>query len=187
MSDCCSVNHAKAKELLRHCRVCGSPGKKVERLTLEHLLQAEHAAEIADGPYHFCETPHCDVIYFNNEKHSYFRKAALKVRVGIKQTDDPIPLCYCFGHTEKTVRDEIKAKGFTTVIESIKAEIKAGHCACEIKNPAGHCCLGTVSRAVQRVLDSRASTAMTDRLKPAEALAPDGGALEPESYKPEKV
>jgi hypothetical protein len=35
------------------------------------------------------------------------------------------------------------------VAERIKAEVDAGHCACEVKNLSGKCCLGDVTRAAK--------------------------------------
>jgi len=34
----------------------------------------------------------------------------------------------------------------------ITQEVKAERCACEVKNPAGACCLGDITRAVQAVM-----------------------------------
>jgi len=71
----------------------------------------------------------------------------------IKQAqEDPIPICYCFGHTVASAREEIARTGHSTVVARITAEIPAGHCACEVKNPAGSCCLGDVSRVVKTLL-----------------------------------
>jgi hypothetical protein len=106
--------------------------------------------DIVDGQYHFCSTPTCDVVYFNNEHDSQFRKHDLLVRVGLKETDDPIPVCYCFGYTRKMILDEVEQRGHSTVTERIKAEVKAENCACEIKNPSGRCCLGDVAGIVRR-------------------------------------
>ena len=39
--------------------------------------------------------------------------------------------------------------GRSTIAERIAAEVKAGNCACEVKNPSGKCCLGDVTRTVQ--------------------------------------
>lgn len=57
------------------------------------------------------------------------------------------------------IRDELAATGKTTVIERIAAEMKAGFCACEIRNPQGSCCLGNVKAAVKVALAERASRA----------------------------
>ena len=39
-----------------------------------------------------------------------------------------------------------------TLAERIKAEVQAGNCACEVKNPSGKCCLGNVTRTAPDVL-----------------------------------
>ncbi len=39
--------------------------------------------------------------------------------------------------------------GQCTIPARIAAEIRAGRCACAIKNPSGACCLGEVNRAVE--------------------------------------
>src|SRR6266481_8503338 len=36
-----------------------------------------------------------------------------------------------------------------TVANRIAAEVKAGNCACEVKNPSGKCCLGDVTQAAK--------------------------------------
>jgi hypothetical protein len=39
-----------------------------------------------------------------------------------------------------------KRDGATAVRDMITREVKAGHCACEVRNPTGRCCLGDVAR-----------------------------------------
>jgi hypothetical protein len=148
MSDCCKVPEPTADD---RCRRCGEKGRRVLRETMASLLKPEALERLADVPYHFDRTPHCEVVYFSNETGSYFLKHDLTVRVGLKETEAPIPLCYCFGHTAESVRDEIVATGRSTVAERITTEVQAGNCACEVKNPSGRCCLGDVNRAVQRI------------------------------------
>jgi hypothetical protein len=100
--------------------------------------------------YYFCNSADCDVIYFpSNPSAPLFRRADLLVRVGSKETEDPIPVCYCFGFTRQDIWDEIRQEGKSTIAEQIKAEVKAGNCACEVKNPSGRCCLGDIARVVQ--------------------------------------
>ena len=50
-------------------------------------------------------------------------------------------------------QDEITATGRSTIAERISAEVKAGNCACEVKNPSGKCCLGSVTRVTQDACD----------------------------------
>jgi hypothetical protein len=115
---------------------------------MEHLLMEPALARLTNHSYHFCATPACSIVYFSNEADSYFHKHDVKVRVGLKETEDPVPICHCFGFTEKMALDEIREKGYSTIPDIIRAEIKAGNCACEIKNPSGKCCLGTVTQIV---------------------------------------
>jgi len=99
--------------------------------------------------YYFCEAQDCDVVYFGFESQApIFRRVDLLVRVGAKATADPIPICYCFGFTRKDIEDEIAETGGSTIADRISTEVRAGNCACEVKNPSGKCCLGSVSRLV---------------------------------------
>ena len=134
------------------CQRCGARGQAVTRETLEALLTRDALARLQGGPYLFDRSPDCDVVYFSNENDSYFAKRDLRVRVGIKESDPPIPICYCFGHTIESARSEIQATGRSTVAARITKEIQAGNCACEVKNPSGRCCLREVNKAVKELL-----------------------------------
>lgn len=150
MSDCCKV--AEPAEVADdRCQRCGEKGRRVLRETMESLLKPGSLERLADELYYFDRTPGCDVVYFSNEAGSYFEKDELKVRVGLKETGPPISLCYCFGHTAESVREEIVATGRSTVAERITAEVQAGNCSCEVKNPSGRCCLGDVNQAVHQI------------------------------------
>ena len=127
------------------CPQCGTKGQSVSTLTVKSLVK-DHT-RVAQGDYFFCRTPDCDAVYFSER--GLFRKADLKVRVGRKETEDPIPLCYCFDYSRADIRQDVEEKGSTDILERIKAEVEAGYCACEVKNPSGHCCLGDVTRVIQ--------------------------------------
>lgn len=94
---CCDVSESRGISI---CRECGNKGKSVKEITLKSLVRSQklEAIKNLDG-FFFCETPTCKVVYFNNEQQVYLRKEDVKVRVGIKETEDPIPVCYCFGWT----------------------------------------------------------------------------------------
>ena len=116
--------------------------------------------------YYFCDAAGCDVVYFPWDSNApSFRRDDLLVRVGAKEHDDTVPVCYCFGVNRKQIWEEIRRTGQSTASERIRAEVKSGHCACEVKNPSGNCCLGSVVRAEQegRQVDRR-----TDLLNPGE-------------------
>lgn len=97
----------------------------------------------------FCATPSCEVAYFSTTGEIVFEKQDVKVRIGVKEQEDPVPVCYCFGHTRALVWREIERTGESAVVASIKEAVQDGRCECEIRNPSGKCCLGEVTRAVQ--------------------------------------
>jgi CopZ-like zinc binding protein len=155
MSNCCCSSECEVEPGARenpHCPDCRRKGRSVGRQTIEHLLEEPLAAEIGEGDYRFCATRNCETVYYAASSHRAFRKPDLKVRVGIRETADPIPICYCFGHTRASAWDEIGRTGSSTVLDSIKQEVKADRCACETRNPSGKCCLGAVTRVVQERL-----------------------------------
>lgn len=143
----CSIPTAKPG----FCSVCGKKGKSVATLTVKNLVR-EHTLVDPVGSYSFCRTPDCDVVYFCGD--TTFRKPSLKVRVGIKEIEDPVPLCYCFDYSRADIRRDIAELGRTNIPDEIKAGIQGGLCACEVKNPSGSCCLSDITRAVQAAKSS---------------------------------
>ncbi len=151
MSDrCCSV--PPVEDQAKICPECETKGKKVQLITVQSLVRSERQPEIREMQYYYCPTRDCEVVYFSHSRRSPFYKRDLTVRVGTKETIDPIPVCYCFGHTKGSIRGEIEATGRTSVEKKIRAEIKAGNCLCEKTNPSGACCLGDVRAAIKRLI-----------------------------------
>jgi hypothetical protein len=129
------------------CPQCRKPGRPVADATIRAMLDPELAREMLVSERRFCKNPDCDVVYYA-ARGAAVRKQDVRVRVGLKETEDPIPLCYCFGFDRSDVEREIAQTGGCTIPERIAAEISAGRCACEIKNPSGACCLGEVRASV---------------------------------------
>lgn len=135
----------------KRCPVSGTIGTRVDLLTVKALLSMAALQRLEGKAYRFCPEPSCDLVYFDRAAASVFTKQDLSVRVGLKESEDPIPVCYCFGFTVADVRNDIAKWGETAIPASIAAEVRAGHCACEVKNPEGSCCLGNVSRAIEGI------------------------------------
>ena len=150
MSDCCSVNSkSHTAPVVMNCPANGARSKQVHMLTVKSLVR-QLPLGMPDTQYYFCEASDCEVVYFAVDAQApRFRREDLMVRVGAKETADPIPICYCFGFTRQDICDEIRSTGQSTVAERITAEVEAGHCACEVKNPSGKCCLGALARVVK--------------------------------------
>ncbi|MFQ5597995.1 MAG: hypothetical protein ACE5GK_08095 [Nitrospiria bacterium] len=71
----------------------------------------------------------------------------MNVRVGLKESKDPVWLCYCFDISRAMIRKALERRGQSVFGDRIRREVAAGNCACEIKNPSGRCCLGEVRAA----------------------------------------
>jgi len=152
MSDCCSVKGGSRAAVVAACPVNGARSKQVDLLTVKSLVR-QLPLGMPDTQYYFCETQDCDVVYFALDSQApIFRRSNLLVRVGVKETADPIPVCYCFGFARADIYDEIAETRRSTIVEQITREVKAGNCACEVKNPSGKCCLGEVTRLTQNYL-----------------------------------
>lgn len=147
MKGCCVIEHGGAPPA---CPMNGQVCKPVARITLESLLKPEAKASLTPQPYYFCDAPDCDTVYVSALGDHLIAKDQLSVRVGIKETEDPIPLCYCFDYDRKAVREDIRSKGATDIPKIITERVKAGECHCEVTNPSGTCCLGNVYRAVKQ-------------------------------------
>lgn len=147
MSDCCRTTVKPGGQApASSCPQCGREGRPVDRITVQALLKPEMRGAVNGSRYLFCETADCPVVYYAADG-VQFRKDQVRVRVGLKETEDPIPVCYCFGVTERMVHEEIRRTGRSTAAIRIRAEVKAGNCRCDVENPSGRCCLGEVIRA----------------------------------------
>jgi hypothetical protein len=161
MSDCCettkdgSCSPPTSKPGI--CPSCGKKGKPVAVLTVKSLVR-HHSRVPASASFSFCRTVGCEVVYFSDQV--TFTTPDMKVRVGIKETADPIPLCYCFDYSRDDIRRDIEDRGQTSIVQQIKAEVQGGFCACDVKNPSGACCLGDITRAVQ---ECRKDISVSDR------------------------
>lgn len=140
---CCATRTDQSKVCPRN----GRRGRAVRRSTVDSLLTDEARARLSNGPSLLCLDPDCPVVYFGPA--GLCEKDDLGSRVGFKERTSPRPICYCFGHTIESIEEEIHRTGRSTILESIKAGIKAGRCRCETKNPKGTCCLVDVAAVLK--------------------------------------
>ncbi len=165
MSNCCSLLEMRDKApAVMACPASGTGAKQVDSLTVESLVRHLPFA-LPHSQYYFCDAPACDVVYFSNDpKAPVFGRQNLLVPVGAKESDDSVPVCYCFGIARRQIREEIQSAGRSTVPQRIKAEVQAGRCACKVKNPSGKCCLGEIIRAVRDATMERESFAALQQI-----------------------
>lgn len=154
--DCCSENaKIETAPAVMACPVSGGRSKQVDMLTVKSLVR-KLPLEMPNTQYYFCDSSDCEVVYFPLDSEApSFRRGDLMVQVGAKEIEDPLPVCYCFGFTRQDIWDEISVTGKSTVADRITAEVEAGRCACEVKNPSGKCCLGDITRAAKDRLSQK--------------------------------
>lgn len=140
-----------------HCPVSGNRGRLVAEVTLRALLKPEQQERISAGPYRFCDAKGCDVVYFSEDGSQVFRIDDVTVRVGVKETAAPRPVCYCFGYSAEDILEEVRRIGRSTIPEVIKERLDIEGCNCEQTNPQGSCCLGVVSRFAREALELNGS------------------------------
>jgi len=147
MGECCNVS-APAVSSQTRCPCCGEVGRAVADETIRAILKRGAATPLLALERRFCKTRTCKVLYYGADGRFVDKDAAV-VRIGVKETEDPIPLCYCFNFSRADVQREVAETGSSSIPARITAELKAGRCVCEVKNPSGACCLGEVNKAVK--------------------------------------
>ena len=146
-SDCCSVAEAGERGI-DHCPRCGEKGDSVSLATVGAMARTDvEAVKLSAQDYRVCRNLICAAVYFS--RGITIEKTGLRVPVNFKEKNYEGAICYCFDHTVASIRTEIQSSGRSTATEMITKEVKAGRCACEVKNPAGICCLGDVIREVK--------------------------------------
>ena len=90
-------------------------------------------------------------MYFGHEE--VFDRGEIAVAVVQKEPTGTRTVCYCFAVTEEDIRHELIENGSSLVSRRITGLVRAGRCACEVKNPQGSCCLGNIA-AVTKTLSA---------------------------------
>lgn len=133
------------------CPSSGGPGLSVDAVAVKALLTVEALRRFEPGEYRFCPDAQCDTVYFDTASRT-FTCADLRVPVWQKEPPGARLYCYCFGENEAAIRAEIARAARSFAVERVTAHIRAGRCACEVRNPRGTCCLGDLVQAVKRLL-----------------------------------
>lgn len=139
------------KNASHRCPECGETPSDVSLRTVRHMLVPFVNQEVRDGEqYRICKVRDCPVVYFT-EGGQRFTTGQIRTPVNFKLEKDtrPYPLCYCFGYGTSDVLADLRENGETHIDEWIGGRVRAGECACEVKNPKGSCCLGDVREAIE--------------------------------------
>lgn len=137
MTECCISKEPGRQPSRRHrCPVNGKEYASVGRKTILHHLENPWELKLREQNYYFCSDSDCDVVYFGLDN-SVIPKSGLRTIVGVKEKNPERVVCYCFGVSHATARQNGKVKQF------IKDRTRQSLCSCETSNPSGRCCLGS--------------------------------------------
>jgi hypothetical protein len=152
--DCCCSGVKMTKETAQNaCGECGEVGRVVARQTVVHHVKSKKLSCVDTNEYKFCPSENCPVVYYSVAG-SVFTVEDVRELITAKVSGDARPVCYCFGFTEGFIRQEIEQTGKSTVPMQVTQFIKEKLCVCEVRNPAGACCLGEINRTV-KILSAR--------------------------------
>ena len=146
-ADCCSKGSTGRSG--NKCPASGTGGKRVSWTTV---------AALSSGPVpprqtiSICCDPDCDVVYFG-DRGLILRISDLHTVPGFKRGSEGL-ICYCFGHSKDQVEQEMITLGHSQTLERVLAKVGDRNCACEVRNPAGKCCLKELKRVVQETSTS---------------------------------
>ncbi|OGO25530.1 MAG: hypothetical protein A2Y54_07905 [Chloroflexi bacterium RBG_16_51_16] len=133
------------------CPTNGKPGYPVKVRTLKGLL-TRSLIELRETTYRFCPDPDCPTVYFSEDGSQLFDESALKEKVYQKHPHDNDGfICYCFRYTLGKIHSEMSESGSTSIPVVITTGVREGKCACDIRNPQGHCCLGNVKSLIKEI------------------------------------
>lgn len=147
MDVCCRPSAARSAAA---CPQCGTLCAAVESQTVRAIVTEASVARVRSGHHRFCAAPHCNVVYFDDTGRIFYQRD-VQVPVWQKLSPDQRIVCYCFGETETSSREEIERSGSSGAVERVRAHVGADRCACAVRNPRGACCLGDLIAAVKRV------------------------------------
>ena len=134
MSNCCS-NHSSTSSR-QDCPDCESRCKSVGMQTLLHNVRFPDNQRLHDDSYYYCPSADCDTAYFT-EAGGRIAKQKLRIQEQIHQGW----LCYCFDISEQQYLAALRSGTADAIKNFVIRHTESGTCACEIRNPSGHCCL----------------------------------------------
>lgn len=151
MSNCCCCIEKDTKRVVE-CPTCKRMGQQVEKVTVMSLLKEDYAKDLEEGEKYFlCTNPICNTVYYTDGG-KVFSKDQVKVRVGFKETEEPILVCYCSNVTKKNIQEAVWIQGAKTLKEVVKTTGAMIKNDCLHNNPKGACCSTDIKQVMQEAL-----------------------------------
>lgn len=121
------------------CPRCRTSGQPVPLGLVRHHLARPWALDLEGKAFSFCEEPGCDVVYWSSDGRAY-ASHQLRRAPAYKSGDEADLLCFCF---DVSGRDALSAEDPAAYV---RERVRNAECACDVLNPSGACCLGSIGR-----------------------------------------
>ena len=144
MSSCCS---GSSNSSVQACPQCSELNKKVTMKTIFHQVKFPDILEVETNNYYYCADNNCSVGYFSQQGKTIYKN---QLRAFSEAENNK--LCYCFDVNTEQYVNSLKDGSAVTIKKFVMQKTKAGDCACEIRNPSGHCCLANFKQ-LEKVLN----------------------------------
>jgi Zinc binding domain len=152
-----SQNGQRARRVVNTCPECGKTGKPVQGQTVKAMVSVSLRG-VQAGKYLFCRTQTCPVVYFSANGEQTFTVDQVRDKVYQKEPEaEDVIICYCFLHTVGDLR-AASPEERSALVEDINTGINAGQCVCDLRNPQGSCCLGSMRVLIKRLEKSARAT-----------------------------
>ncbi len=145
--NCCSATkeYKETTSKPNVCPYCQNESSTVGIKTVKHWLKTPIVLDVPEENFYFCSSTDCFVVYFSKTG-AVYKKDDVRARIGIKEIKGEIPVCYCFDITKDMIKSGLSGTRKTGFSKWISIEVKKGNCACDVRNPSGHCCLETIKQ-----------------------------------------
>lgn len=144
--DCCAPAEDRSANV-QSCPACGCRGQSVESSTVAALVAGPVPAR---QTLWLCRDRDCAVVYFGDAG-ARVLVSGLRFLTALKSESPEALVCYCFLHARSEIESELQHGGTSTLVDRIAVKVRAGECACEVRNPSGRCCLGEVRAETVRL------------------------------------
>jgi len=137
MSGCCA---SAAKKEKRNCPECGATCLSVSAQTCLHQLPFPNNQQEGTAEMFFCADGNCAVGYFSAE--GVVPQSELR---GFRVDKERL-LCHCFDVSVVQYQQALEQGEAAAIKAFVVQQTKTAHCACEVRNPSGRCCLADFKR-----------------------------------------
>lgn len=121
------------------CVSCATAGDAIPTALVRHHVTGPWRRDLENKEFSFCDAPGCHIVYFTVDGFT-FTVDDVRKAPAYKTGDGSNLLCFCFDVTGNDTLSEPDPTPY------IRERVRRQECACDVLNPSGKCCLGSIVR-----------------------------------------